>query len=170
LHGMNIFTWQISRMDALLVSGVWVYHPSPEFAWRNTASTLFGQPISDQDTLIPVENATAPDGDNQTPRFQVGQLLRLGEEYVTVLDILTGDDELEEPQPDRLQVLRGINGTQAAAHSAGTPIFRFQPPADVTRLAIRWAAWLYREPDYVGLGDAPPALEPAALALRRLSA
>lgn len=155
LKGMRFFTWQSSRVDALQVSGVWVYHTAPASAWRETRSTVFTASISADDDTIPVQSANAPDGDNQTPRFQVGQLLRIGAEYVTVLAVEATEPATEDAEPDTLRVLRGVNGTQAAAHSAGTPISRFQPPPDVMRLATRWAAWLYREPDYVGLGDAP---------------
>ncbi len=84
-------------------------------------------------------DAAGPDALGLAPRFSAGQLLRLGEEFVHV----TGVDATA----NTLSVIRGVRGTAAASHPAGTPLAIYAPPLDVQALCLRWAAWLYQQVD-----------------------
>ncbi len=45
-------------------------------------------------------------------------------------------------------VVRGANGSTAAAHTASsTPIAIYVPPVDISEICLRWAAWLYKQED-----------------------
>jgi hypothetical protein len=59
-----------------------------------------------------------------------------------------------------------VCGTSAAFHAQNTPVYTYQPPADIAALALRWAAWLYREPDTAAA--LPDNLLEVLLPLRRV--
>ena len=76
-----------------------------------------------------------------------------------ILGILRVDDELmlvtaRNTSTKVLTVIRGINGTTAAAHAEDATIYRFKPDETVRRMARRVAAWHYRR-----RGDAKGDLE-----------
>jgi len=63
--------------QAIAVRGVWGWHDAWAAAWRSSGDTL--QATSDaDDALLSVADAAGADGLGLTPRFQVGQLIRLG--------------------------------------------------------------------------------------------
>lgn len=133
------FTYDESPFQAITVSGTWGWHDRWSQAWLNSADTVQNNPLSDTATSVTVVDADGADSFNLTPRFQVGQLLKIDSEYLRVTGINTTTNVLT--------VLRGVNGTTAAAHNLATAIFIYQPPHDVEMLCLRWAAWLYKEPD-----------------------
>ena len=112
------------------------------------------------EATINVTDADGTDIDQQSPRFQVGHLLRIESEYLRVLALDTATNQLT--------VQRGVNGTTAASHAQSTQIDTFQPAQVATMLNLRWAAWLYREPDSAKFSAAPADLQRAAQALRRV--
>lgn len=136
------FTWANSPVQAVSISGIWGWHNRWNEAWRASADTVQNNPLSSSATSLTVTDADGSDSNGETPRFQVGHLLSIESEYVRVLAVNTVSNVLT--------VLRGVNGTTAAAHPQNTPIYTYQPPADVAALALRWSSLLYREPD----GDA----------------
>lgn len=159
LTGGQIFTWQTSPLRAVQVTGLWGWHDRWSRAWRDSADTV-------QDTLssaaltLTVSDADGTDSHAVSPRFQVGQLLRIEEEYLRVLAV--------NPATNVLTVLRGINGTSAAAHAPGTRIDIYQPALEVEILCLRWASWLYKEPDTRAFATLPSALTTALGGLRRV--
>ena len=95
-------------------------------------------------------------------------MLRLGEEYAHVVAV--------DAEADTLSVIRGVRGTVAEAHAAGTAIEVYVPPEDVQALCLRWAAWLYQQADAaIGAGadwlyppDLPADLQRIAAPLRNV--
>ena len=71
-------------------------------------------------------------------RFSPGQLLRTGDEFVYVKSIEV------ESETHTLRCMRGVNGTIASPHEAGTPIHSWQPEPEIRRAATRWVALMYR--------------------------
>jgi hypothetical protein len=70
------------------------------------------------------------------------QLLRIENEYVFV----TG----KNTNTNTLTVIRGVNGTTAAAHLQNTPIYIYQPMADITNAMEVLATYIYRRRDSIG--------------------
>ncbi|PJF21854.1 MAG: hypothetical protein CUN56_08980 [Phototrophicales bacterium] len=142
------------------ISGIWGWHNAWESAWRDSLDTVQTALLSDVATNIPVDDVEGADALNEAPRFQIGQLIRIDAEYMRVLGV----------QPDYaiLQVERGVNGTTATTHVVDTPIYTYQPPVEVASLVVRWAAWLYREPDQRTLTGIPAALMKELASLRRI--
>jgi hypothetical protein len=139
LIGGSSFTWAQTPIQAVTVTGIWGWHDRWASAWRASSDTVQNNPLSSGATTITVADADGADTASESPRFQVGHLLKIENEYVRVLAVNT--------LTNVLTVLRGVNGTTAAAHAQNTPMFTYQPPADMAAIALQWATWLYREPD-----------------------
>jgi hypothetical protein len=138
------------------ITGLWAMHGAPWLAWRDSGSALTVGANSSQTTL----SVLSPDGFDEageSPRLMVGHLLRVGAELMRVVAVGTGE----------VTVRRAVNGTQAGAAAAGTPIRTFAPDVRAESLGYRWAAWLYREIDGDPLRPLPPALDFEVRRLRR---
>jgi hypothetical protein len=145
---------------AATITGVWGYHPDPARMWRTSGDRLpFG--LNNSDTSLIVMDIDGTDSLGQSPRFAAGQMIRAGDEAMRVLRT--------DEETSTLTVVRGVNGTIAVVHGANTPLSIYTPPADLEMLLVRWAAWLYREPDARAGSGMPPQLQREALALRRIT-
>jgi hypothetical protein len=159
LTGGATFVWDETPLRAISVAGKWGWHDRWAEAWRNSADTVQNNPLSAGATTITVADADGADAENETPRFQVGHLLRIDSEYIRVLAVNTAANVLT--------VQRGAAGTTAASHTQNTAIHTYQPPLDAQMLHLRWAAWLYKEPDNRGFTSAPADLLKGLASLRR---
>lgn len=150
------FIYDETPIASLQVTGIWGYHPNWSEAWRDSEDSIQDVSLTASDTIITVNDADA----SITPRFQVGQLIRLADEYchITAVDMVN----------NTLTVKRGVQGTVASNHTQGTAIEIYHAPRDVAHLTLRWALWLYREPDAVS-ATLPSDLANGVRALRRLS-
>jgi len=119
---------------------------------------------------ITVNDADGADSAGLSPRFQVGQLLKIENEYLHVIAV--------NPTANTVSVIRGVRGTTAVSHAQGTAIYVYAPPQDVQALCLRWAAWLYQQVDAaIGAGadwlyppDLPPDVRTLAAPFRRVRA
>ncbi|MBP8973061.1 MAG: hypothetical protein KBH93_04230 [Anaerolineae bacterium] len=119
-------------LGAIAVEGTWGYHPAWADAWQDSGDGVQDDPLAADAVTLTVSDATGAG-------FAVGQLLRIGEEYLHLLavDALT----------DTLAVARGANGTAAASHAQGAAIAIYTPPEDVRQACLRVTHWLYKQPD-----------------------
>ena len=150
LLGDQRFDYLDSPHAAIAVRGLWGWHDAPERMWRSSGDSLSvaldaAPSASLSEASVHQVNASSADG---LPRFQVGQLLRLEDEFAVVTQINSAQN--------RLSLLRGLRGTSASAHPSATPIAIYQPPEGIVRLCLRLATWLYREPQALD-GALPPA-------------
>jgi len=160
LKNARAFVWNDTPIKAISVAGKWGWHSDWAQAWRNTADTVQNNPLSGSATTITVADADGTDAENETPRFQVGHLLRIENEYLRVLAVNTSTNVLT--------VARGVGGTAAASHAQSTPIYTYQPDYDAQMLHLRWAMWLYKEPDNRAFSAPPATLTKALEGLRRV--
>jgi hypothetical protein len=163
LIASNSFTWADTPVQAISLSGTWGWHDHWPAAWRDSGDVVKDAALGASDTTITVGDAEGSDGEGASPRFQVGQLLKIEDEYlyITTITVNAGSD-------DTLTVLRGVNGTTAVAHAQDSMIYSYQPAADVTLLCLRWAGWLYRETDGRIPDQVPAALLDTLAPLRRV--
>jgi hypothetical protein len=161
LTGGSAFTWNTSPLQAITLTGLWGWHDRPADMWRSTGDTVQNNPLSSATTTLTVVDADGADSEGQSPRFQIGHMLKIDSEYLRVTAVNTATN--------MLTVLRGVNGATAASHTLNTVIYAYQPPAELNALALRWAAWLYKEPDTVALSSAAATLSDALTPLRRIA-
>lgn len=103
--------WQLTsageRIDAITLLGIWGYHDDYNNAWLSTLGTLQAN-ITNSATSATVTTGTCKRGD----------LLMIGSEYVYVSAVSTG-------ATDTLTLVRGVNGSTAAAHTSGDVFYRW---------------------------------------------
>lgn len=91
-------------------------------------------------TLASVSASNAVNTRGVSPRFEEGQIWRLGsgasEEYAYVKDTTDGN---------AVRLIRGINGTSAVAQAASETIWVWQPEKDIEYSAMELAAFLYQK-------------------------
>ena len=160
LTGSSAFLWTLSPVQAITVSGIWGWHDHPAEMWRSSGDSVQNNPLGSSATSLTVTDADGADSEGSFPRFQVGHLLKIDSEYLQVTAVNTVTNVLT--------VLRGVNGTTAASHALNSAITIFQPASDIQMLALRWASWLYKQPDSAAFADVPDALQTALAPLRRI--
>lgn len=158
LTGGAYFTYDETPLRAVQVTGLWGTHDDWAHAFRDSGDSV-QDALNATATSFYVSSAEGADTLRITPRFQVGHLLRIGDELLWLLALDAGTNTL--------YVQRGAQGTMPSEHEAGTPIAIYQPPRAVHRLCLRWAAWLYREPDSAALAE-PFALADAVACWQRV--
>ncbi len=151
------FTYSDSPINTINISGVWGWHDRWSQAWRDSNDTVNDDPLSVGATTLTVSDVDGSDGDNFSPRFQVGQLLQIGSEYLRILAINTSTNQLT--------VLRGVHGTTASSHPQGTAIYTYQPVPAIRDLTVRYAELLFKS---IGVFDMDS--DPMVRRLRRLGA
>ena len=150
LSGAQRFVWSGSPLAAIQVTGIWGWHERWSLAWQVGVDSLQDNTLAAGATMLQVTDSS---------RFEAGQLLRLGNEYLRLLAI--------DMASHSLRVLRAARGTAAVAHSRGGAIDIYQPPRAVTLLCLRLALWLYREPDRDADAALPADLVAEMAGLRR---
>jgi hypothetical protein len=151
LHLLNnrYFVYDDSPINAIAVTAIWGWHNDWTRAWRNSNDSPQTALNSSQST-ISVADADGVDGDNSTPRFSIGDLLRCEDEYMVVIGV--------NITTNVLTVARGAHGTLASTHAQNTPVYRYQPPADVVNACLQVATACYTAPDQTN-PQTPPVSE-----------
>jgi len=139
LKASSFLAWayQDDWEDAIMVDGVWGYHEDYAQAWVDTLDSVQnagGLDASGQ--ALAVSDAEGTDARYRT-RFAVGQVLRIDDEFLEVVEVTAGET-------NQLTVLRGVLGTTATAHDTGAQIASWAPLPDIEQACIGLAAWLYR--------------------------
>lgn len=102
-----------SGRRAVRITGVWGWHRNYSAAWEDSQDTLQAEALANASTIT-VANADGASQLGLTPRFEVGQTLRIDSEYLAVTAVNTGTNVLT--------VVRGCNETTAASHATGTRV------------------------------------------------
>jgi hypothetical protein len=122
LYSGTSFTLPSASTESIALVGIWGYHPAPSAMWANSGATTNENPFSSSDTTLTVSSAA---------NLEILQYIRIESEYLLITAI----------SGTSVTVVRGVNGTTAAAHATGTQIDTYEPIEDVAdecaRLAIR---------------------------------
>lgn len=113
---------------SLRVTAVWGFADNRADAWEDSTDEVEDDPLSDSATTVTVNDVDGADLWGVTPRFQVGQINRCESEFWEV----TGTT----PASDTMSVVRGRNGSTAAAHTQNNQIDIWRPPEPVKQAAI----------------------------------
>ena len=125
--------------QVISVEGLWGYHDRPDDAFVDTLDTVQDDPLTDSATSLTVNDADGIAGDAVPTRFQVGNMIRIEDEYLFTLETDTDTNVLT--------VTRGYNGTTAAAHVQDTQIDVYRPMDNIVLATIRGVVWRYRQKD-----------------------
>lgn len=160
LNNGSQFVYRETPLAAVAVAGIWGWHDDWARAWRDTGVTVQEDPLTAAAVTLtaPAEEVAA----GRTPRFQVGQLLRIEEEFLRLQRI-----EVAEDDSLLLTVARGAQESQAGSHTVGTAIHRYHPPPDLAQAVLQLAAWLVQVQRQLASQDLPPAIRTLLRGLRR---
>lgn len=137
----------MSASKALRVDGVWGWHDRWTAAWSDSLDTVRDSTLAAGAATVSVSDTDASDQDGLRPRFQVGQLLRIDDEYLRITALDAADR--------RLTVLRAVQGTVAAPHARGVKIETFAPAAPIRDLTLRYAELLIKTTGPVDAASSP---------------
>ena len=160
LNNGTQFVYRDTPLAAVAVAGIWGWHDDWSRAWRDTGATVQEDPLTAAAVTLgaPAEEEVA----GGTPRFQVGQLLRIEEEFLQLRRIETVQDGSL-----LLTVSRGVQDSSPRAHAAGTAIHRYHPPDDLAQAVLQLAAWLVQVQRQLASQDLPPAIRTLLRGLQR---
>ena len=140
-----VLSFSGTPQKANAVLGVWCYHENYSEAWVDTGTSLATNYTASA-TVLNLAGAGsvgtgASDVNFEYPRFAVGDLLKVGNEYFEVLSGVSGTGNASP------LVRPASNGTTAASHASGASIARFVPEPDIEWCAVRLTAYLYGQKD-----------------------
>lgn len=138
-----VFTWEHEREQAIEVEGIWGYHTDYPSAWVDTLAVLPDEGLDSSATSFTTSDAAGLNA-NGAPRFEVGQILKIEDEFIRVVGLT-----FAEEGDDTVTIRRAQLGTTAAAHSAGTSIESWQVLPDIEWQATRLVVWAYQHRDTV---------------------
>lgn len=131
---------------SIKVTGIWCRHDDRATAWEDTQDSVQNAPnLATGATALNVTDADGVGGDGASPRFSVGMLLRIDNEYIEVTNT--------NYTTNVVTILRGRNGTTDVLHVLGTDIYVWRPPLPVKQAGIIQAV-RQMERGFQGFGDA----------------
>jgi hypothetical protein len=126
----------VSNCDPLttIVYGVWGYHRRYASAWL-AVDALAAAIVNTTATTFTVADVDGANAQGYSPRISAGNLLKVDSEYmeVTATNITT----------NVITVIRGANGSTAAAHLIAAPVSVWQVEDNIKRVTARQAGLLY---------------------------
>lgn len=122
----SLFRFSGTNFRAINVDVVTGYHEDYGHAWVNSGASLTSA-LGSAVVSASISGSHLDDAYGRTPRFQQGQIWRLGsggsEEYVFVTSTSTDSSTVN--------LIRGVNGTSAVAHAASTTVFIWDVEYDI---------------------------------------
>jgi hypothetical protein len=125
--------------QVISVSGWWGYHDDYPNCFVDSLDVVTTTPLDDSGISLIVADADGTAGDLLSPRFQAGQMIQIGTELMLVISVNTTSNSLV--------VLRGYNGSTAAAHLVGVKIAVFRVMGTIETACIRLVKWRYTQKD-----------------------
>jgi hypothetical protein len=108
-------------LKAVKIEGVLGWHRDYAAAWEASGDTVQdASGLTASATSITVTDADGADAAGLTPRFSVGNLLKVESELLEVTAVVASTT-------NKLTVVRGVNGSTGATHAKGTAISVWRP-------------------------------------------
>ena len=130
---------------SIRIAGTWCTHDNRAEAWEDSLDAVVDNPLAIGATTLTVTDVDGATGWGYTPRFAVGNIIRIETEFCEVGAVNT--------VADTATIVRGRNGTAAAAHVVTTQVDVWRPPFPVKQAAIIQAV-RQMERGFQGFGDA----------------
>lgn len=113
---------------SIRITGTWGFCDDRDAAFVSTGDTVENNPLAADGTSLTVNDVDGLDIYGLLPRFSAGQVLKIGSELIeTALPISTVGNTIG--------LVRGVNGSTAAAHNQNVAISVWRPPAPVQEAA-----------------------------------
>lgn len=128
---LDFFQWLNTPTRALTVTGVWGWHDNYANAWLGANLNGTVADASSPTLTLSADPALTANAWGLKPAFSAGDLIQIESEWLVVIATTT----------TTATVLRGQNGSVAAAHSAKA-ISVYRPPEMITEACLTWAAYL----------------------------
>jgi hypothetical protein len=123
-------------VEAISVAGIWGYHEDYANAWVASGDALAANVSDTTGTTLTVADVDAVNPLTGYARFSPGMLIRIDDEYMTVLSV--------DSDANTLTVQRGANGSTAATHDEEAAISVWQAMHQIQRVVARSAAFLVK--------------------------
>ena len=114
--------------DDITILGVWGWHSDYSNAWVTSGDAVKTSALLTTGTTVLVDDADGVSGDGYLPRFSPGNLIKVDSEYMAITGVDTSTDTLT--------VVRGQNGSTAAAHEIAAAISVWAPEPDIVRACM----------------------------------
>jgi hypothetical protein len=117
-----------SDNDDITITGVWghrSYYASE--AWQLSGDAVSTDQVTTTATTIKVTDADGTNYVGDTPRFDIGQMIKIDDEFMAVTDTDTTSS------PNTITVIRAIRGSTAATHEVAAEISVFVPEPAIVR-------------------------------------
>jgi len=113
-------------IDAIAITGVWGWRDRYSVeGWQLSGDAVKTDALTTTGTTVKVTDADGTDWIGDTPRFDLGMLIKIDDEYMSVVATDTTEDELT--------VIRAVRGSTAATHDVDAAISVFVPQPEITR-------------------------------------
>lgn len=116
------------------IPGLWGFHSDYAHAWT-AVDALAAAITTTSATTFTVADADGVDAYGVAPRFSIGNLVRIDDEFMEVTGVNT--------TTNTITVLRGVNGSTAATHSISAAVATYQVEPAVKTAVARQAAFQY---------------------------
>ena len=126
----NPSTWGIQNAT---VTGVWGYNTDYANAWMAVDALAAG--VNASVTTITVDDVAGFNPLGEYPRISPGNVIQIDDEW---MDVISTDPDL-----NTAGVVRGVNGSTAAAHLISAVVSVYQVDESIRRATARQAAFLY---------------------------
>lgn len=131
----SIFNFTGTPQRAVHVDAITGYRENYGDSWINSGGSLtdaLGAAI----TTASVSASQSPNLEGIWPRFYENQVWKVDNEFMYVQDTINASS---------VRLIRGINGTTAAAHAASATIYTWQPEYDIEEATIELSAFAYQK-------------------------
>lgn len=139
------FDWSTTPQKIIAITGTWGYHERWDDAWVDTLDTVQNATQISAAGLSLTFTDIDGDDENGDDRCIAQSLLKIGDEFLYVTATNTTSQVAT--------VVRGVNGSTAAAHLNGVAIYRYAPMDEVVDAVRHLAAWMYAKRDTPGSDD-----------------
>lgn len=142
----DLGTWPRGQKSVKII-GDWGFTDERDRIFEDTIDAVVDDPLTAAATTLTVTDVDGADKWGITPRISHGQILQIESEFaeVTGTDTATGSNTAT--------IVRGVNGSAAAAHVKTTQIDKFMPPEPVKQALIIQAIHQFKR-GQAGFGDA----------------
>jgi len=130
---------------SIQIVGAWGYNDDRARAFEDSLDSVQSNPLASDSLEVTVTDIHGPNQWGLRPRFSPGNLIRIESEYI---EITTTNKAAKSAV-----IVRGVNGTTAAAHVQNVQIDNYRVPPVIRQAAIAQAIHTFNRAQ-AGFGDA----------------